>query len=438
MAARLFRCTQCYAVGDIDSVMDTAGSIFAKLRSTVSDKIRTNFTSSEYVYKINQVITDDNWGPTPVEMDDLARLYPDGYYDFLPEMQLRLDQRDTNWRKCYKTLRLIDHFARVLDDRYLEDLRAFLPTLREIDARYHFKDSAGTDCGITVRERAKKIIEILNNPAKLHEEREKTDKARRAMGGGGGMEGIGSARYGGFGSGGSAAATPPSNSIRSGAAASIGTFLTGLGVTSLGGAATTGGRDTSDDWDMKEGRRRADQEAADRRVALALQEEEDARARVEAKRRARGDAHPSRPAALSSSKPAHDHDDDFGELQAAETAAVGRRGSAKADDEDEFGAFVNARVNGAPANSTSQRPQQAAPPAAAPAPGSATQAKFDLDYLTNPTTPATPAVAPSLDDIFSAPGGKVTTAPKQDVFGAEQPNVPVGQRVHNGPQSRAW
>eukprot|EP00672_Neobodo_designis_P020641 CAMPEP_0174852934 /NCGR_PEP_ID=MMETSP1114-20130205/27274_1 /TAXON_ID=312471 /ORGANISM="Neobodo designis, Strain CCAP 1951/1" /LENGTH=385 /DNA_ID=CAMNT_0016087555 /DNA_START=56 /DNA_END=1213 /DNA_ORIENTATION=- len=356
-----------------------ASGFLSKVKSNVADKIRTKFSSSEYVVRYNQFVTDDNWGPSAPDMDEIARMYPEGYYDLLPEMQLRLDNRDTNWRKCYKTLLVIDHLARTLSENYIEDLRAFVPTLLEIRDNYNYTDSTGTDRGQSVRERAKKVLALLRDESMLREEREKAAKTRRAMQGVGCVDGVGGdgGKYSGFGSGARSSA-PVASSV---------------------------GESTSAADSEAEKRKR--QEEADRRLAQALQDEEEARARVEARRRARGESSPTQPA------PPKD-DDGFGELQAAEAAAEATHSAAKPAADDDFGAFVATR---------SSDP--------ATAPGKTAGATLDDMFAAPAPTAAShgshgkqAAPATSIDDIFGAPAPAATApvvppAPPGQTAGAD-------------------
>lgn len=427
--------------------------MFAKLKDNVTEKIRTTLSKSEYVQKFSAVITDEKWGPLVPDMDELVSMYPHGYQDFLPEMQARLDNRAINWRKCYKTLLLIDHFLRCLPYQYLDDLRAFRSTLNEIAHGYHYTDSQGVDRGTSVRERAKKILEVMNNESLLHEERQKAEKMRRTLSGGatGGIGGEGvdtrfqgqgaNARYEGFG-GGAASHERSSSDLD---------FNT---PTHSGPSRTTAGLSAQ----------RREQEEADHRLAQILQAEEEARvARASANRGQNNASH---------------NDDEFGSFVDARThqqTRASNHSSTAAPAADEFGGFVSTRAKNdakhhhshqsVAAGTThhagdefgafvqSRGPQQ---PAVVVPPTSTTFFSTQQQSSTaQPTKSTSATVAPSIDDLFgpspTSPAPATSNAPKQpdaamgqmlDLFsGVQQPNTNPSlnqQSSGYGQQQRAW
>ena len=142
-------------------------------------------TVPEAAQKVITATNDEPWGPTGPEMDDVVKAFPQGKEDILAEMLNRMNEgKGTKWRRTYKTLLLIDHLARNLPSKgYVEHLRDFIPEIRDISNNFKYTDERGTDHGISVRERAKKLANLLSDDEELEAERNKAKATRAKLGG---------------------------------------------------------------------------------------------------------------------------------------------------------------------------------------------------------------------------------------------------------------
>lgn len=220
-----------------------------------------------YLTKVDEATNEDPWGPTGSQMDDLALIYGEGQPEILKELLLRLEGRASSWRRCFKSLLVVDHLLRNVTASYIDDIRVyFSATIREISTTFFYKDERGVDHGISVRERAKKILELMNDREYLDGERAKT-KATRAK-----VAGVADSSMSGFGSSSShsSVAYPSSYAPRSSPAAepharspsSAANYDPYSNKHSAGGGAGT----------------HKSQQQSDFELAVRLQAEEDARA----------------------------------------------------------------------------------------------------------------------------------------------------------------
>ncbi|ORC91805.1 epsin [Trypanosoma theileri] len=171
--------------------------------------LRVKTSGNEYVELVHVATNEDPWGPTGTQMEDVCRAFARGSVDIMEEIKLRLKHRDKSWRSCYKTLLLLDYLARNVPESGLPAVCTVLPTVRLISQTFYYTGSKGTDHGLSVRERAKKLCELLSDGAMLREEREKAALTRSKLAGSASAEGgYASTRYQGF----SRSSPPPPSS----------------------------------------------------------------------------------------------------------------------------------------------------------------------------------------------------------------------------------
>jgi epsin len=132
---------------------------------------RVMATGSEYVSIVHEATNEEKWGPTGAQMEAVCNAYPRGGQEILNELRSRLRNRDKAWRPCYKSLLVLDYLARNVADRYLPEICALVPLLRTISTSFYYTNPKGIDHGVSVRERARKLAELLSDGLQLREER---------------------------------------------------------------------------------------------------------------------------------------------------------------------------------------------------------------------------------------------------------------------------
>lgn len=97
-------------------------------------------------------------------------------------MDKRLNDKGKNWRHVFKTLTLLDYLLHAGSENvviYFRDNMYVVKTLRE----FQYIDEAGKDQGANVRQKAKDITNLLQDEARLREERRGRSNMRDRMSG---------------------------------------------------------------------------------------------------------------------------------------------------------------------------------------------------------------------------------------------------------------
>ena len=149
--------------------------------------------------KVFEVLSHKNWGASSTVLNELARdTYDYEKYIVITKMMWEaMDGRPAAWRQVFKSLTLLEHLVKNGSDRVVEDARSHGHKIRSL---YNFNYYEGTtDRGVGVREKAKQIMEVLQDNERIREERQKARQLREKFGGG--MSGVGSSggKYEGYG-----------------------------------------------------------------------------------------------------------------------------------------------------------------------------------------------------------------------------------------------
>eukprot|EP00826_Nyctotherus_ovalis_P002205 TRINITY_DN1041_c0_g1_i6.p2 TRINITY_DN1041_c0_g1~~TRINITY_DN1041_c0_g1_i6.p2 ORF type:complete len:176 (-),score=70.27 TRINITY_DN1041_c0_g1_i6:48-575(-) len=104
--------------------------------------------------------------------------------------RLKLDSME--WRKIFKALQLLEIIMKVGDPQCFSSIKGNIYKIKSFQS---FTTSAGTGKSSGIREKAKNICELLEDPDRLEEEREKTREVRNKLSGGSYSSG---GKYGGI------------------------------------------------------------------------------------------------------------------------------------------------------------------------------------------------------------------------------------------------
>ncbi|KAJ3182567.1 Epsin-3, clathrin recruitment and traffic between the Golgi and endosome [Gaertneriomyces sp. JEL0708] len=188
-----------------------------KVKSMVNQVKNAVYNYTEYEVKVRDATNNEPWGASSTLMQDIAAATH--HYVHFPEVMDTIYRRfiekgGAQWRQVYKALQLLEYLMKNGSERVIDSAREHSYELRAL-RNFHYVDDKGKDQGIngaylcrrrvffsvsfavTVRNRAKEIMELLDNPDKLRAERVKA-KENRAKYTGIASTG-GSSRYGGFG-----------------------------------------------------------------------------------------------------------------------------------------------------------------------------------------------------------------------------------------------
>ncbi|TFK68914.1 ENTH-domain-containing protein [Pluteus cervinus] len=155
-------------------------------------RVTKNYTKgySDTQAKVREATSNDPWGPSGTQMNEIAQLtYNQG--DFVEIMEMldkRLNDKGKNWRHVFKSLTVLDYCLHQGSENvviYFRDNIYVIKTLKE----FQFVDEDGKDQGANVRQKAKDITNLLQDEARLREERRARASMRDRMIGGSGGHG---------------------------------------------------------------------------------------------------------------------------------------------------------------------------------------------------------------------------------------------------------
>ncbi|KDN45452.1 ENTH-domain-containing protein [Tilletiaria anomala UBC 951] len=135
--------------------------------------------------KVRDATSNDPWGPSGQQMNELAQLSYN-QNDFIEIMEIldkRLNDKGKNWRHVFKSLTLLDYLLHAGSENcviYFRDNIYVVKTLKE----FQYVDEYGKDQGANVRQKAKDITNLLQDEARLREERRSRAHMRERMTGG--------------------------------------------------------------------------------------------------------------------------------------------------------------------------------------------------------------------------------------------------------------
>ncbi|KAL4518154.1 hypothetical protein Ndes2526A_g01396 [Nannochloris sp. 'desiccata'] len=233
------------------------------LVKTATNKVKQytlNLSPLEII--VEDATNKETWGPHGSVMGEIAEACfdPEGYKQVFGVLARRLQENGENWRMCYKALLLLEFLVKNGPAKIADDVVASMSVLERLQ-RFEYKDPNGRDHGANVRHRAQEIAQLVNDPAKVRDEREKA-RANRAkytgvsaadMRGGGGGGGFGNSDGrtsfgGGGGGGGGSRRFDPASLVRPGqpapskygpssSSSGLGSSRGGFGGGSSGGGA---------------------------------------------------------------------------------------------------------------------------------------------------------------------------------------------------------
>ena len=122
-----------------------------------------NYTEMES--KVREATNDEAWGPTGQMMQELAQATFS--YEYFPEVMSMLWRRmlidnQTNWRRTYKSLVLLNYLVKNGAERVVTSAREHIYDLKTLE-NYAYVDETGKDCGVNVRLKVKQLIEFIQD-----------------------------------------------------------------------------------------------------------------------------------------------------------------------------------------------------------------------------------------------------------------------------------
>ncbi|ORY80465.1 hypothetical protein BCR37DRAFT_359509 [Protomyces lactucae-debilis] len=198
----------------MDSFADTVSNLtLYDIKSAVRkvQNVVMNFTEMEA--KVREATNNEPWGASSTQLAEIA----DGTHNFstfneiMPMIYRRFTEKTAEeWRQIYKALQLLEYLVKNGSERVIDDARSHLSTLKML-RNFHYIDEKMKDQGVNVRNRAKELVDLLQDSERIRQERRKAKSGRNKFGGvssdsafmtaqhSGGFGGSGK-KYGGFSS----------------------------------------------------------------------------------------------------------------------------------------------------------------------------------------------------------------------------------------------
>lgn len=147
-------------------------------------RIAKNYTKgySDTQAKVRDATSNDPWGPSGTQMNELAQLTynQNDFVEIMEMLDKRLNDKGKNWRHVFKSLTVLDYLLHAGSENvvlYFKDNLYVIKTLKE----FQYIDEDGKDCGANVRQKAKDITNLLSDAARLREERRSRANMRDRM-----------------------------------------------------------------------------------------------------------------------------------------------------------------------------------------------------------------------------------------------------------------
>ncbi|KAJ1022569.1 hypothetical protein NDA16_003558 [Ustilago loliicola] len=137
---------------------------------------------SDVQVKVRAATSNDPWGPSGTQMNELAQLSynQNEFIEMMEILDKRLNDKGKNWRHVFKSLTLLDYLLHAGSENvviYFRDNIYIVKTLKE----FQYIDENGKDQGANVRQKAKDITNLLQDEARLRDERRSRSHMRDRM-----------------------------------------------------------------------------------------------------------------------------------------------------------------------------------------------------------------------------------------------------------------
>ncbi|KAL7006593.1 hypothetical protein EMMF5_003759 [Cystobasidiomycetes sp. EMM_F5] len=135
--------------------------------------------------KVRHATSNDPWGPSGSEMNEIAQATynQQDFIEIMETMDRRMNDKGKNWRHVFKTLTVLDYILHAGSENvvlYFQENIYLVKTLRE----FVFVDEDGKDQGANVRQKAKDIVNLLQDDARIRSQRRQRSDMRDRMNGG--------------------------------------------------------------------------------------------------------------------------------------------------------------------------------------------------------------------------------------------------------------
>lgn len=152
------------------------------------------YSYSDVESKVREATNNEPWGASSTLMEQIAQ----ATYNFKERGEVlalivkRFTEKQGNeWRQIYKALQLLEYLVKRGSEKFIDDSRSVLRLVQLLES-FHYIDSQGRDQGVNVRNKAKQLVELLQDDTQLRQERKKARETHNKYQGIAGGAGAGS------------------------------------------------------------------------------------------------------------------------------------------------------------------------------------------------------------------------------------------------------
>ncbi|EMD31148.1 hypothetical protein CERSUDRAFT_89468 [Gelatoporia subvermispora B] len=133
--------------------------------------------------KVREATCNEPWPPSGKMMHELAQLSynQEDFIEIMEILDKRLNDKGKNWRHVFKSLTVLDYLLHSGSENvvlYCKENLYIIKTLRE----FQYIDEEDRDQGANVRQKAKDIVNLLQDDSRLREQRKARAQMRERMG----------------------------------------------------------------------------------------------------------------------------------------------------------------------------------------------------------------------------------------------------------------
>ena len=165
---------------------------------------------SDIENKVRAATSVEEYGVTQREMAEIAAAThnAEDYPLIMGVIWSRLNDQGRYWRRVYKALDLLRYLALHGSPRVLDEARTGVHHLQALQEFRYFDPREKRDCGLSVRQRAKLVLEIVTDPRRFEEEQQRSLVMRQKMSASVGSNAMGIPAYAGYAAAGGGAYVP--------------------------------------------------------------------------------------------------------------------------------------------------------------------------------------------------------------------------------------
>lgn len=155
----------------------------------MASKFKREFKNVVYNYsdaeaKVREATSNDPWGPSSAHMSQLAdyTFHVEAYGLVMGMLWKRLNDHGKNWRHVYKALVVLEYLIKSGSERVAQQCKENMFSIQTLKD-FQYVDKDGKDQGTNIREKAKNLVSLLKDDARLKDERDRATQARERQGG---------------------------------------------------------------------------------------------------------------------------------------------------------------------------------------------------------------------------------------------------------------